>query len=207
MGCRASRVALPPPGTLTLFMGCMFAGKTTELIRTLQDCRHRGLRILFVKARLDTRAGAVCIATHDKVRIEAPVFECARLSEAVELYGDKVDVFGIDEVHFFEDAPEAIAKMTAKRCRVYATALNALYDRQMPKIVHTLIGHGATVQHLFATCLDCHNRTATVSLLRNASKYGADAAKQPLIGGSDKFFVCCAPCQDIDIQTAVRSRV
>lgn len=201
MGCRSSRPTCHK-GEAILLLGPMFARKTTTMIDALHECERNGLRILFVKPHMDTRSGGVTLVTHDNVRVSSPVIKCVRLSELLDAKYDDIDVFGIDEVHFFEDAPQVIAQLTAKGRRIWATGLNGWYDRQMPDVVSALIGQGAIVQPLFATCVVCGSKTATLSVLRERGR-PSDTARQPLIGGADKYFASCVPCHSRADQKAL----
>lgn len=85
-------------GRLEVIRGCMFAGKTAELIRRLREARTMGRGVLAVQHALDTRYGEGVLSTHDGRR-----FEAAILSDARDLltFTAGVDVIGVDEVQFF----------------------------------------------------------------------------------------------------------
>ena len=54
------------PGYISLIIGCMFAQKTTELLRRVRRYKSIGYKVLIVNFIGDTRYGNECIASHDK---------------------------------------------------------------------------------------------------------------------------------------------
>jgi len=52
-------------GHLTVLMGCMFAQKTTELLRRIRRSKAIGHKVLVVNYVGDTRYGTDRIASHD----------------------------------------------------------------------------------------------------------------------------------------------
>lgn len=82
-------------------MGCMFAGKTTELIRRCRKHEITEKRVLRVKFAADKRYGDdITIVTHGGVKSTA-----IAVTRLLDL-GDKwmpFDVIGVDEGQFFED--------------------------------------------------------------------------------------------------------
>ena len=53
-------------GRITLLIGCMFAQKTTELLRRVRRYKSIGYKVLVVNYIADRRYGKECIASHDK---------------------------------------------------------------------------------------------------------------------------------------------
>lgn len=93
-------VAAPPvqAGSLTLILGCMFSGKTTELIRlTSQIPPHS---VLAIKHSIDMRFSRDAIITHGGKAIPAAPVSCA--SEITRLIQDRHRAVAIDEGHFFD---------------------------------------------------------------------------------------------------------
>ena len=82
-------------GRIELIMGCMFAGKTTELIRRCRKHELSEKKVLIVKFAADKRYGdEVTIVTHSGITNNAIAVN--RLSELGELFF-RFDVIGIDE--------------------------------------------------------------------------------------------------------------
>src|SRR5207244_7223970 len=60
-----------PSGSLDLIIGCMFSGKTQELIRRLDQARYAGATIQAFKPALDDRYAIEAVASHREVRFPA----------------------------------------------------------------------------------------------------------------------------------------
>ena len=83
---------------LTLILGCMYAGKTTELLK------HRTAKTLIINHEFDTRTTGV--KTHDGA--EVPAHKCDVLPTTLP---DEIDTVLIDEAQFFKslDGVESLA--------------------------------------------------------------------------------------------------
>jgi thymidine kinase len=88
-----------PSGSLDLIAGCMFSGKTQELIRRLDQEHYAGASIQAFKPALDDRYAIEAVASHRSVRFPAIAVPDASSIEA-QLRED-TRVVGIDEAQFF----------------------------------------------------------------------------------------------------------
>ena len=76
-------------------MGCMFAGKTTELIRRCRQHEMSGKSVLKVKFAADKRYGDdITVVTHSGIKASA--LAVTRLADLGNKYLD-FDVIGVDE--------------------------------------------------------------------------------------------------------------
>jgi len=104
-----------PSGSLDLISGCMFSGKTQELIRRLDQARYAGFTVQAFKPALDDRYAIEAVASHREIRFPAiAVPDVAALRAQVR---DNTRVIGIDEVQFFEPDIVALAEELANRGR------------------------------------------------------------------------------------------
>src|SRR5256885_14428055 len=104
-----------PSGILDLISGCMFSGKTQELIRRLDQARFAGSTIQAFKPALDDRYALEAVASHREVRFPAiAVPDVAALAEQVQ---DDTRVIGIDEAQFFGQEIVVLAEELANRGR------------------------------------------------------------------------------------------
>jgi thymidine kinase len=87
-------------GHIEFITGCMFSGKSSELIRRLRLESIAGRKIQCFKYSEDNRYSKEDISSHDKVTLKAiPVLTSKEIREYLE--GD-ADVIGIDEVNLFD---------------------------------------------------------------------------------------------------------
>ena len=86
---------------LEIIIGCMFSGKTTEMLRRVSRYEAIGKKILIINHSLDTRTDdSVC--THNKHKKKA-----IKTKKLLSLLDNKkfkeAEVIGIDEAQFFND--------------------------------------------------------------------------------------------------------
>ena len=104
-----------PSGSLDLISGCMFSGKTQELIRRLDQARYAGSTIQAFKPALDDRYAIAAVASHREIRFPAiAVPDVAALAAQVH---DDTRVIGIDEAQFFGQEIVVLAEELANRGR------------------------------------------------------------------------------------------
>src|SRR5438876_1124625 len=104
-----------PSGSLDLISGCMFSGKTQELIRRLDQARYAGSAIQAFNPALDDRYAIEAVASHREVRFPAiAVPDGAALGVRVH---DETKVIGIDEAQFFGHEIVELAEELANRGR------------------------------------------------------------------------------------------
>src|ERR1700749_1130933 len=87
-------------GWLEVICGCMFSGKTEELIRRLKRVQIAGQKAEIFKPAIDIRYDPVDIVSHDDKRIRSTPVEN---HYNILLLTSDVDVVGIDEAQFFDD--------------------------------------------------------------------------------------------------------
>lgn len=85
-------------GRIEVIQGCMFSGKTEELIARLREAQAAGLRVRAYKHSIDDRYDPDHLITHTRERFDAIR---APGAEAIERDAADADVLGIDEGHFF----------------------------------------------------------------------------------------------------------
>lgn len=90
-------------GWIEVIAGCMFSGKTEELIRRLNRAIIAGQRVEIFKPRLDNRYHEADIVSHNDRSIRStPV----NVAQDILLLSGVCDVVGIDEAQFFD--PEIV---------------------------------------------------------------------------------------------------
>src|SRR5512135_2980210 len=87
-------------GWIEVICGCMFSGKTEELIRRLRRAQIARQQVKIFKPRIDKRYAADKIVSHNTQYLDSIVVDNA--SEIIDLAGD-AHVIGVDEAQFFSD--------------------------------------------------------------------------------------------------------
>ena len=92
-------------GRLEVIVGPMFSGKSEELIRRLKRARIARQRVACFKPDIDLRYHRTAIASHSSQTHEATtVANTEHLKAALHPQLDAIEVVGIDEAQFFDDA-------------------------------------------------------------------------------------------------------
>ena len=86
-------------GWIEVVCGCMFSGKTEELIRRLRRAQIAKQKVAVFKPKIDTRYSPEHIVSHSEQSLDAKVIEDA--TEILTMAGD-AQVVGIDEGQFFK---------------------------------------------------------------------------------------------------------
>lgn len=87
-------------GSIEVVCGCMFSGKTEELIRRLRRATIAKQKVEIFKPAIDVRYDDEDVVSHNKTAIRSTPVQFA--SDIILLCGDS-DVVGIDEAQFFDD--------------------------------------------------------------------------------------------------------
>jgi thymidine kinase len=91
---------------IEIIIGCMFSGKSTELIRRISRYEAIGYKVLVINHELDTRTD-YAIQTHSDIRYSA--IKSSRLMTPIFINSNEFNdakVIGIDEAQFFPDLRE-----------------------------------------------------------------------------------------------------
>ena len=174
-------------GHLSLIIGCMFAQKTTELLRRVRRYKSIGYKVLVVNYSADTRYGKDCIASHDKEFEKAIcVDHLAAIDEIVRsgLY----NVVVIDEGQFFPDLYSySTAWADHLSIHIVVAGLDGSSKREPIGDMLLLIPHAEEVERLNAFCSMCSNGTIAVY-----SKYIGKAVDGVIaVGGADQYRPVC----------------
>jgi thymidine kinase len=173
-------------GHLTVIIGCMFAQKTTELLRHIRRYRSIGFKVLVINYKHDTRYGESVIASHDLDTVPARAVE--NLAEITEEMIKDYDVIVIDEGQFYSDLVDNVTKWVDgnNNLKVVVSGLDGDARRQPFGQMLQLIPHAERVERLSSYCAVCRDGTAAYFSKRIvASETTVD------IGAADKYLPVC----------------
>jgi thymidine kinase len=150
----------PVPGVLEVITGPMFSGKSEELIRRLKRARIAKQRVSCFKPDIDLRYHRTAIASHSEQTHEAAVVtpNAERLREALFATGlvNDVEVVGLDEVQFFDEAILPLAmELVGLGKRVILAGLDTTFANEPFGPVPALMALADKVTKLNAVCMVC----------------------------------------------------
>ncbi len=171
-------------GKVELIWGCMFSGKTEELLR-----RVRGVApdaVILIKHCRDDRYSRTEIVTHREERHVA--ITVSRAAEIPQQVPPGTKWVGIDEGHFFDSSlPEVCAELAERGCTVVVTALDLDSWGRPFAVVNRLRERADAVWLKRAVCARC-GRPADHTQ-RTAPIVGGN-----LVGGPEAFEPRCVSC-------------
>ena len=180
---------------LTIIMGNMFSGKTSELIRRLKRYRVIGKKIVVINSSKDTRSPEEILKTHDG--IEFPCLKVDHISHCIiqESFCD-AEIVAIDEAQFFANLKDFIEMCLFLNKSVIIAGLDGDYKQRKFGEVIDCIPLASDVIKLSALCMDCKNGTPgpfTKRIVEND--------ELELIGGKECYrAVCRKHLKSMDIQ-------
>lgn len=143
------------PG-LEAITGCMFCGKTDELIRRLKRADSVGLQVQVFKPRIDDRFEMNDVASHSGGRFTATPVDT--MDDIREKLGDETDVVAIDEAQFFGDDIIGFAEEQAnKGMRVIVAGLDTDFRAEPFGPTPQLMAVADRLDKLSAICNVCGN--------------------------------------------------
>ena len=181
-----------PSGSLDLINGCMFSGKTQELIRRLDQARYAGSTIQAFKPALDDRYAIAAVASHREIRF--PAIAVPDVTALAAQLRDETRVIGIDEAQFFGPEVVRLADDLANRGRhVIVAGLDLDFLSRPFGPMPLLAAHADRLTKLQASCQypGCGSRQA--SRTQRLVDGVAASADEPLvvIGGAATYQARC----------------
>ena len=172
-------------GKLEIFLGPMFAGKSTEIIRRIRKMKFIGKKILVVKPQIDNRYNEDKITSHDY-----ETADCIIVTNLSELNVKDYNTIIIDEGQFFNDLKEyVISWVDIFDINVVVAGLDGDFQRQPIGQMLELIPHADSCIKLNALCSKCKDGTNASFTHRIIH-----SNEQILIGGSDTYIPLCRKC-------------
>ncbi len=182
---------------LEVVCGCMFSGKSEELIRRLTRADIARQRVVAVKPVLDDRYDVTSIASHAGRR-----WPCVAVSSAAEIlrvaqqHGP--DVLGIEEAQFFDDAlPDVARRLVDDGVRVICAGLDldALGRPFGPMAALTCEAEAVTKLH--AVCVVCGADASRSQLLIDGEPVAWRDGPLINVGGAEAYEARCRGCFEV----------
>tara|TARA_B100001287_G_scaffold250003_1_gene230243 strand:+ start:221 stop:751 length:531 start_codon:yes stop_codon:yes gene_type:complete len=171
-------------GKIEIITGCMFSGKSTELLNRLNNCSED---YLLLKPKIDTRYGLSDVSTHSGIKKSAKVV--SSLSDAFDSISN-IKVIGVDEAQFFSSLIiNDSLKLKSLGKRIIIAGLNKDYLNKEFKSVSGLIKIADKLTKLYAVCNKC---SAPASRSHRLSKDKSII----LLGHKDAYEPLCKKCYE-----------
>lgn len=193
-------ISRPRGGWLHVIYGCMFAGKSEELIREVvrEQIAKRIVRVF--KPKIDTRDGVFTIKTHSGASIPCiPINEDT--PEDIYHFLDSVspehEVIAIDEAQFFNRYLTLVClELTRRGHTVIVAGLNLDFRGQPFGPMRDLIVRADSTRQLHAVCIQC-GRPATRTMRFTNGKPSNIDEDVIVIGAEQTYEARCNTCHQV----------
>lgn len=141
-------------GWIEVIVGCMFSGKTEELIRQVRRADIGRQKWQAFKPRIDARYSKDEVASHDQTRLIArPIGDAAEISEFLE---PDTTVVAIDEGQFFgANIVDITTNLANAGKRVIIAGLDTDWKGRPFGPIPQLMAVAEVVRKQFAICMVC----------------------------------------------------
>lgn len=183
-------------GWLEVICGCMFAGKTEELIRRINVLSYAKKKIIAFKPKIDNRYSSTEIVSHAGTKVPCIVVENAK--EILEYINEDHEVVAIDEVQFFDNAIVDVCEYLAdKGLRVMVAGLDKDFRGEPFGVLPELLTRAEFVTKLTAVCAKCGAPATRTQRLLNGKPADFDDPIV-LVGAVDHYEPRCRHCHEIE---------
>ncbi len=142
-------------GWIEVICGCMFSGKTEELIRRLRRAQIARQKIAVFKPMIDTRYSSSHIVSHSDQSLNSILVKEAR---EIQENTQDAQVIGIDEAQFFGDELVDVCESLANEGkRVIVAGLDQDYRGKPFGPIPSLLAVAEYITKTLAICAVCGN--------------------------------------------------
>jgi thymidine kinase len=184
-------------GWVEVITGCMFSGKTEELLRRLRRAEIAGQDVAAFKPALDDRYGDDTVGTHNGRQWEATVVDPEDELETIPEQLNGEAVVAIDEANFFtEELVDICERLAADDRRVIVSGTDQTFRAEPFEPLPRLITLAEYVDKYQAICAQC-GEPAT----RNQRLIDGDPAHVDdptiMVGAEESYEARCRSCHTL----------
>lgn len=175
-------------GWIETIAGCMFSGKTEELIRRLRRAKIAKLNVIIFKPKIDTRYSSEKIVSHSDQSLPSIMVE-----KAEEILNKAKDsqVVGIDEAQFFDESLVDVCNTLANQGkRVIVAGLDQDYRGVPFEPIPQLLAIAEYITKTLAICVKCGNPA-------DKTQRTISSTNRVIVGASDSYEARCRKCHYI----------
>lgn len=189
-------------GYLEVITGCMFAGKTEDLIRRIKVLEFAKKRVMVFKPTIDDRYSKTMVVSHGGSSVNSIL--ASRAKDILDYVDDKVDVVAIDEVQFFDhDIIHVCDILCSQGKRVMVAGLDTDFRAEPFGDMAYLITTAEFVIKLTAVCTKCGapaTRTQRIVNGKPASYHDPII----MVGASESYEARCRHCFEMPDKPTIK---
>ncbi len=172
-------------GWIEVICGCMFSGKTEELIRRIRRAQIAKQTVAIFKPRMDTRYSTEHIVSHSEQSLTSQAVDDAKEILALSQHAQ---VVGIDEAQFFKgNLVEVCEALANQGKRVVVAGLDQDYRGKPFDPIPHLLAVAEYITKTLAICVVCGNPA-------DRTQRKTPQQDRVLIGAKDIYEARCRHC-------------
>ena len=172
-------------GWIEVITGCMFSGKTEELIRRLRRAQIAKQKVMIFKPQIDNRYSESSIVSHNDQSL--PSIQIKDINDVLKLSSD-AQVIGIDEAQFFSnDIINVCNELADNDKRVIVVGLDQDYRGLPFEPIPQLLSIAEYITKSLAICVECGNPADRTQRKTNSSE-------RVIVGAADIYEARCRKC-------------
>ncbi|HEY6435477.1 MAG TPA: thymidine kinase [Ignavibacteriaceae bacterium] len=175
-------------GWIEVITGCMFSGKTEELIRRLRRAQIAKQKVKIFKPIIDSRYSNNSIVSHNEQYLPSILIE-----DIVEVldHANDAQVIGIDEAQFFNEGIVHICNLLASRGkRIIVAGLDQDYTGKPFDPIPQLLASAEYITKQHAICVVCGNPA-------DKTQRKTSESERVIVGAADIYEARCRKCHYI----------
>jgi len=175
-------------GWIEVITGCMFSGKTEELIRRLRRAQIAKQKVKIFKPLIDTRYSNKSIVSHNEQSLPSILIKDIN---KVLTQSDDAQVVAIDEAQFFsEDITNVCNQLALKGKRVIVAGLDQDYRGVPFEPMPQLLAIAEYITKQLAICVECGNPA-------DKTQRKLASTERVIVGAADIYEARCRQCHYI----------
>ncbi len=169
-------------GWIEVISGCMFSGKTEELIRRIRRAQIAKLTIKIYKPNIDDRYSKNEIVSHNDQSLPSTIVEFA---EDILKTSNSAQVVGIDEAQFFENnLVDVCNELASLGKRVIVAGLDMDYRGVPFEPIPQLLSIAEYITKTLAICVVCGDPA-------NMTQRKISSAERVVVGALESYEARC----------------
>jgi thymidine kinase len=179
-------------GWIEVIAGCMFSGKTEELIRRLRRAQIARQNVKIFKPKIDTRFSDNSIVSHSEQSLPSVLID--DINDILSL-GKDAQVIGIDEAQFFSnDIINVCNELANNGKRVIVAGLDQDFKGIPFEPMPQLLAISEYITKTLAICVICGNPA-------DKTQRKTTSGERVIVGASDVYVARCRKCHYIPSET------
>jgi thymidine kinase len=175
-------------GWIEVITGCMFSGKTEELIRRLRRAQIAKQEVKIFNPKIDTRYADDSIVSHSEQSL--PSLQIKDIKDVLTL-SDDAQVIAIDEAQFFsEDIIDVCNELASNGKRVIVAGLDQDYRGLPFEPIPQLLAIAEYITKSLAICVECGNPA-------DRTQRKIASTERVVVGAADIYEARCRKCHYI----------